>query len=368
MTKQKKQIKNNKSQATDIRTYKGKTQKQFLEAQLHNLLNIQGVSGKEIRVSNYLLKELSNLKYNFLRLDEYGNIHMEVNVGNGEGAIVHLNSHMDTVSGVREDKVINNDSGVYTAMLPDGTRGILGADDRAGIATILTILFFPPTFNGKFRVSFYKEEEIGCVGSTNSDKSVLKDVDLAITFDRRGNSDIVVGCWGQAFASNAVADWLESVSNENGFGFSATEGGISDACTVSEQGVNSVNLSVGYYNEHTTSEYLVFSELYNTLEFAKCAISEINTAKDTFGSVPSTNDWSSAGSYSSGTYYNQYNDSPLYSPLGFYDEDCGKVIITDGLSEMSLDSDELEYLIADLKRAKVQMDSATLAKDYLDEI
>lgn len=367
-----------------IQTVKGKTQKEFLENKLIQLLYLYGTSGKEERVQKYLIRELSELKTDFVKMDEYGNIHTQMTVGDGKGAVLHLNSHMDTVSGVVEDKRIVNDNGVYTAHLPNGDRTVLGADDRAGIATILTIMNFLPNFNGTLKVSFYREEEIGCVGSSNSDKTFLSDVDLSITFDRHGSKDIVVGTMGQPFSCNEVGNWLEIIASTNGFEYKAIEGGISDAMTVSEEGINAVNLSVGYYNEHTKNEFLVFSELYTTLEFAKVAIEDLNRVYYTFTPVPKENQWIEAWSYKSYGYgYDSYSDytnsgfvsngsgssygiipnQALFAPVA-YIEDDSIAIISDGAYEMDMTIEEVDDLINQLTAVRNTIEANTMLRDY----
>ena len=357
-----------------------KTQKEFLESKLVELLYLFGTSGKEERIQKYLMKELDSLKTDFVKMDSYGNIHTQFTLGSGDGAVLHLNSHMDTVSGVKEDKKIVNDNGVFTAILPDGKRGILGADDRAGIATILTIINYMPKFDGKLKVSFYREEEIGCVGSTKSDKSFLDDVDLSITFDRRGSSDIVVGSFTQPFACNEVGDWLETLSQANGFKYKPIEGGISDAMTVSEHGINAVNLSVGYYNEHTYNEYLVFSELYTTLEFARCIMRDLNKVKYTFTSVPTENKWIKAWDYKKSSSYGGYYDSStqrwideeeilanqgFYAPVAWVEKD-EIAVLSDGAYEMHMNLSELDDLIADLTLARNLIDANLSLSDFAE--
>ncbi len=43
-------------------------------------------------------------------------------------------------------------------------------------------------------------------------------------------------------------------------------GSFTDICVLSEKyGISGINLSVGYYKQHTNEEYVVFSELNNTI-------------------------------------------------------------------------------------------------------
>jgi putative aminopeptidase FrvX len=223
-----------------------------------------------------------------VEVDEYGNLLATKKIGNGEGATVLLSAHMDTVRGVLKDRKIIENNGIITS-----SEGALGADDRAGIAIILQVLRSLETtsFNGTLKIAFSREEEIGCVGSSHIDTKWYSDVDLAIVVDRRGNRDVVVGTYGQPFASNAVGKFFEEVSAMQDMNWQACEGGISDAVTFSEGGVNSVNLSAGYENEHTAKEYVVFADMCDTVRLIVQAFAVINNFYHTFGEVPQENDW-----------------------------------------------------------------------------
>lgn len=345
----------------------GKTRREFLANKLVQLLYISGVSGDEDKVAKYLTREMESLNPDDFYVDSYGNLHTKFIMGDGNGATIHLNSHMDTVAKCEADKRITiSESGVYRAINSDGQYGVLGADDRAGIATILTILNFKDLldFNGTIKVSFYREEEIGCVGSSNSDLGFLKDVDFSITFDRHGSSDIVIGGMGQPFACDEVGVWLDDLSRKQGFEFTPCEGGISDACTVSETGVNAINLSVGYYNEHTTNEYLVFDELHTSMRFGFEIISDLNNVVHGFTSVPKENKWVKSWDYSYGGY-SQTNtfpsDDSLFAPIAYIEGRYG--VITDGNHDMVMSYEEVDELIYQLRQVRDELAVACMS-DY----
>jgi hypothetical protein len=93
------------------------------------------------------------------------------------------------------------------------------------------------------------------------------------------------------FCSNEVGRFLEDVSVLSGMDWQCVEGGISDAMTFAENGINSVNLSVGYRNEHTDKEYVVLDDMADTVRLIMQAFAVINTFYDTFGEVPEENEW-----------------------------------------------------------------------------
>jgi hypothetical protein len=78
------------------------------------------------------------------------------------------------------------------------SRGILGADSRAGIAAILEILDFirHSRFQRTLKIFLAIEEEIGCLGSRHIAPTFLQNVNAAFVVDRRGTRDIVTSYAG----------------------------------------------------------------------------------------------------------------------------------------------------------------------------
>lgn len=325
-----------------------------LRNQFIKLLSIHGVSGKEKNVRNYLKPILKNLM-DTVEVDNYGNLLAEKKVGNGVGATVLLSAHMDTVKGVlRDRKLIETEDGIIMS-----DKGALGADDRGGIAIILTVLrnLSKLNFNGTIKVAFSREEEIGCVGADKIDGDWYKDTDLAIVVDRRGNRDIVVGC-GMAFCSDSVAHFMEDVAKMADMEWNATEGGISDAVVFAENKVNSINLSAGYYNEHTENEYASLDDMKDTVKLIMQTIAVINQFYNKFEEVPESNTWSKAWdskSYYYGGYYEdeyiddiwieEYDDNGEVHVFGL----DGNMIIQQGENEIMLTRSTLQNIVDRLK-------------------
>lgn len=321
-----------------------------MRKQLIELLSIHGVSGNETNVRNYL-KPILEKSMDKVMVDNYGNLLAEKKIGNGEGATVLLSAHMDTVRGVLADRELVEKDGVIKS-----SKGALGADDRAGITVILTVLRNLETstnFNGTLKIAFSREEEIGCKGADRIDPRWYENVDLAIVVDRRGNRDIVVGC-SSAFCSNEVGYFMEDVSILCGMDWQCVEGGVSDAMTFSSNGVNSINLSVGYRNEHTENEYVVLDDMADTVRLIVQTFAVINTKYNTFGEVPNENEWVQSYSKYYKNYGFQYEDV-YYAETSddngdvFIYEVGKEVIIQQGENEILLSRQSLKDLMKQLK-------------------
>ena len=93
------------------------------------LLSINGASGQEEHIRTFIVNELEPLM-DSVTVDSYGNVCAERYFG--RGPVVLLNAHMDTVLPFEPGRVIIKEDDVWSS-----SAGILGADDRAGMAAVL---------------------------------------------------------------------------------------------------------------------------------------------------------------------------------------------------------------------------------------
>lgn len=244
----------------------------FIEEQLfyqkiESILMVPGVSGEEDKIREVVKEKLAPFVDHIVE-DSYGNLLAEKTYGGGTGPTILLNAHLDTVEEIVPGRVIVKDEHIWSS-----SEGILGADDRAGVAVVLSIAkhLNQSDFRGKVKFIFTVEEEIGLVGAKHVEPYFLWDVDCAIVIDRRGKGDIVTSCWGSIpFCSLKYGQFFETVAEEEGLTeWACTAGGSSDTRVWASRGIQSVNLSVGYGNEHTEDEYLDVKAAYETYIFVK---------------------------------------------------------------------------------------------------
>lgn len=167
---------------------------------------------------------------------------------------VLLTAHMDTVH-----KEPVKDFYEYNGRLssPQG----IGGDDRCGIYMILQIIK-----EIKCTVLFCEDEESGGIGSDKFCKhkdlvKELSELNYMIELDRRGKDDAVFyNCGNDDFIDFV----LENTDCKENWGT------FSDISTLApEAGIAAVNLSCGYYNEHSLKEYVVLSEMLNMIDTVK---------------------------------------------------------------------------------------------------
>ncbi|WP_036185051.1 M20/M25/M40 family metallo-hydrolase [Ureibacillus manganicus] len=230
---------------------------------LEDLLSIYGVSGEEGEIRQYVIETLSPLVDHY-EVDHYGNVLAQIKKGNGPTVLI--NAHLDTVYDFVEGRELLKNGNIWSS-----SEGVLGADDRAGVCVALAVAktIHNTDFNGTVKFVFTVEEEIGLRGASQVAKSFLWDVDMAFVIDRRGTGDIVTSCGGYLpFCSDEFARKVGSIGRIVHPGrWQTVAGGSSDTRIWAEQGINSVNLSAGYYNEHTSDETLDIQANYGTYEF-----------------------------------------------------------------------------------------------------
>ena len=142
----------------------------------------------------------------------------------------------------------------------------LGADDRAGIFAILNIL----SKGYKPYLCFTNDEEAGGLGANALVRAYPEDrfnLKYIIELDRRGEKDCVFyRCDNENFI-----EYVES------FDFVLNWGTFTDISIICPQWkVAGVNLSVGYFNEHSFVETLNFDYLFNTIEKVCKMLDDVN--------------------------------------------------------------------------------------------
>jgi hypothetical protein len=168
-----------------------------------------------------------------------------------EGDIpIALVAHMDTVfpkppTDIFYDRVKN------VMLSPTG----LGADDRAGVFAIIQII----RRGLRPHIIFTTDEESGCVGASKlaNIKCPFADLRYLIQLDRRNACDCVF----------YDCDNKEFVQYVETFGFVENYGTFSDISMICPAWkIAGVNLSIGYYNEHSTGELLYIGQMLTTIE------------------------------------------------------------------------------------------------------
>lgn len=178
---------------------------------------------------------------------------------------VLLVAHLDTVHSKLPNMILY-DKDQNTVSSPNG----IGGDDRCGVYMIFEII---KKFNCS--VLFCEDEEDGGIGANKFVKTDLVrtlDFNYIIEFDRANANDAVFySCDNYDFEKFITRDF-----------YKINYGTYSDICDIAPViGCAAVNLSCGYYKAHTKDEYVVLSDMENSIK-AACDILAKTTQNDKF--------------------------------------------------------------------------------------
>lgn len=239
---------------------------------------------------------------------KYSDIYIHKDFVYAKGTVpICLVAHLDTVH-TELPQVIMEEADKMSS--PQG----IGGDDRCGVYAILQIIQ-----KHNCSVIFCCDEEIGGVGANVfSQSSLAKQAEFQymIELDRKGKTDAVFYDCDNPKFTDFITDfgpWTENFGSFSDISYLAPAIGCA-----------AVNLSVGYYNQHTAKEYVVPSEVDYCIDNV-CRLIEATTDADTFEYIeaeiePYYYGYKNYG-YNSSRYY--YDDEDTY--LIQWEDDEGKM-------------------------------------------
>ncbi len=202
-------------------------------------------------------KALSGAQYYPSSYDDNGNSFIYV-PGSRDDRML-LTAHADTVFDY---------PGAVSCLNFDGQRSFstnpdagIGADDRAGCAIVYLLK------DSGHSLLITNGEEDGCRSACRIREEFpelfeeLNEHSYILEFDRRNAADYKV------YSLPVSQDFRSLIESNTGY----TDAGKSSSTDIVELcgKICGANLSVGYYNEHSPDEYLVYSEWQNTLKSAR---------------------------------------------------------------------------------------------------
>lgn len=213
-------------------------------------------------------------------------------------------AHMDTINDkalINQLYVDRNQNILYRK------NSILGADDRAGVNLIL---------NHCKNINFILtvDEEMGGIGISQlvNETSLLEELleySCCIELDRKGTQDILGSVHG--YCEKDLDDAIQNILPS----YKSVSGIFTDIDYLYEY-IACVNISVGYYNQHTINEYLDMNH-YNYINSKIIALSNISNHFDV-----STYKFPNYNAYKGGDedwkdwwkkHYNQYDEYDDYN-------------------------------------------------------
>lgn len=230
----------------------------FDQALLEETLSIQSKSNKDEEMLRYIKQRVEEFGCNY-STDTYGNIYVTKGVTELYSCIV---AHTDTVHDIREDFSVFQNEEVLFAFSDDTESQVgIGGDDKVGIFIALNLL--RDSIN--LKAVFFRNEEIGCLGSKEADMSFFSNCNVVLQADRRGNSDFINVAAGTTLCSKEFLDTISQSLID--YGYKIANGSITDVMTLKRNGlaICCANVSCGYHHPHSDSEIVRIDEVEDCL-------------------------------------------------------------------------------------------------------
>ncbi len=297
-----------------------------------DLFSIQSYSRAEAPMIKYIKSQLKGIKKLQYKQDNYGNILVTKGVLYDNEFYPCVVAHMDTVHNFVENYHIkkeikdNGTTKLYAAgLVSKNTFGVtqfepvntqkkvlgntgIGGDDKCGIWLALKLLKELP----KLKIVFTVEEEIGAIGASKVDTAFFNDVGYLIEGDRKDNCDIITDIYGSSICSQEFLDTIfEPLVKYN---YTENSGMLTDILAIKENNIelSAINVSVGYYNPHSSNEYIIVEDLLKATSFVKECIKELGYSKYEHVLY---NDFKNTGVYSK--YFNWYDFDDYDEQFGY---------------------------------------------------
>lgn len=232
---------------------------------LIEVLSIQTESYNQWRMFAYIIRQIRAMDDVDLYVKD-GNIYATKGIADKYPCVV---AHMDTVHDIEDDLTPVVIDGKITGINSVTMEQIgIGGDDKVGVFIALECL---REFDN-IKVAFFRDEEVGCDGSSLADMSFFKDCRFVLQADRRGCTDFIINASGVELSSKFFQDEVEVIVCNYGYKFGY--GMMTDVMQLKENGIECsvANVSCGYYNPHTAQEYVVIDDVMNCLEMFKTII------------------------------------------------------------------------------------------------
>lgn len=242
--------------------------KQNLTNKLINILAL-----KDDDIMPYIYNELKTINCK-IDEDKIGNIIITKGMNQFKPCVTaHLDSYHDDCN----VQIIQTENWIMGIDKDKGCQSTIGADDRNGIILALALL---KTVDN-IKVIFCQDEEMGCIGSNQLKDKQLKGISYLIGLDRKSTcgNEAITFTNGMDIASKGFKNLIKPILTRNKYILS-DKGVYSDIGVLCEKTqISGINLSVGYYREHTSSESVNINDFINAYDVLVDMIKNIPSNK-----------------------------------------------------------------------------------------
>ena len=265
-----------------------------MKEKLKELLSIPTKTWEEERLIKYLIGHFEEKGYKYEK-DDLGNLYVTKGISDYYPLVLaHTDSVHDIEEMVVKEEYLPNSQGESKLALKaytkeDGSPTGIGGDDKAGVFICLQLLEKFDVIKGFFPVA----EETGCHGSRGADEEFFKDVGYAIQFDSTENDTMSLSLMGvQLFEQKSeFFNKTRNIILEHGF----TEWRhhpYTDTMVLKDKfNFACLNFAAGYYNYHTSNEYVIVEDVKNSIKLGENVIGKLGNSFYEFKSTKKESDF-----------------------------------------------------------------------------
>jgi putative aminopeptidase FrvX len=241
---------------------------------LKRVLRVNSPSGREKAMRDFVVRYIrQNIKGVKVECDKVGNLYITKGKADLFPCII---AHMDSITDTQDvEPVIFADYYIMGWNHKEVKQELIGLDDKVGVYIALEVLRRKPNV----KVFLSVMEEMGGVGSYKAQTEFFDDCAYLIQCDRRGCGDFIWHTNGLCIASDEfIADAYVKVASK--YGYELARGTFTDVGIISSRtNLSGVNLSCGYYYEHTNREVGVIPAIGNCFNIVFELIEKLKTDK-----------------------------------------------------------------------------------------
>lgn len=237
---------------------------------------------KEDQMVSFLtsLVNSDNGRYGHCYADEHKNVFISKGNRKHKPCVA---AHIDSVQPIRDVQILEH-GGVLTAVRNRKQVGF-GADDKTGIFVCLELL---QEFDN-IAVAFFAAEELGCQGAAKADLSFFDGMGYMLEFDCPSRSLMSYTSSGTRLFENNGEFIQRALPTLQKHKVEWQNHPYTDVMKVRHRtSLSCMNLASGYYNWHSSTEYIRLSDVQDAIDMAEELIPEIGWRR--FDFTPSAED------------------------------------------------------------------------------
>jgi di/tripeptidase len=231
------------------------------------LLSLPSYTGSEQLIREFIV----NFGFDnniVVHVDDIGNVYLIKGTLDEGEYYPCIAAHMDTVYQhhlplietnnrlvIMESQIPNTFDNTIKTILYAENNGI-GGDDKCGIAICLELILKCD----KLIAAFFVEEEFGCKGSKNADKTILDKVGYFIEFDAPTDNWCSEFCSGIKLYNDEMFDLVKPVFQKYNVDNFSNDPYTDVAILRCNFDVCCLNVFAGYYNQHSNKREFIFIE------------------------------------------------------------------------------------------------------------